>query len=286
MASAGSIESVLLLEREYKALQRDPSHRPNFYFLIDRLISNLRHIPRTVFGPPAGEEERAKLTELREEAEEAEAAHRIAEEADEGSTSRKRKFEGLEEKKRALEEENDGKRKELEEESRRLKAVEEAERRAREQRAKNPRTARRRRSRRKLQKLTLQHVRMPNKLIKTSFLHFRRLRKRLKHSRSLWEEPWKLQLFSAVKRSMPSSMLRPRTCPQVKARPRIPTGLKIKSGKRKLSEGSSKSEKQEGSEVPTSTSPLEDSLRMVKDFWNARTHRSQMSGKESYEKSY
>ena len=47
MEKAGSIESVLLLEREYKALQRDPSHRPNFYFLIDRIISNLRHIPRT-----------------------------------------------------------------------------------------------------------------------------------------------------------------------------------------------------------------------------------------------
>ena len=136
-------KSVLLLEREYKALQRDPSHRPNFYFLIDRLISNLRHIPRTVFGPPAGEEERIKLTKLREEeeAEDAEAAKRAAakvEEADEGSASRKRKLEELEEKKRALEEENDRKRKELEEESRRLRAVEEAERRAREQRSRNP----------------------------------------------------------------------------------------------------------------------------------------------------
>ena len=137
MESAGSIESVLLLEKEYKALQRDPSHRPNFYFLIDRLISNLRHIPRTVFGPPpAGEEERIKLMELRRE-EEAEAAQRAAEEVDEGSASRKRKLEELEEKKRALEEENDRKRKELEEESRRLKAVEEAERRAREQRSRN-----------------------------------------------------------------------------------------------------------------------------------------------------
>ena len=143
METAGSIESVLLLEREYKALQRDPSHRPNFYFLIDRLISNLRHIPRTVFGPPAGEEERIKLTKLREEeeAEDAEAAKHAAarvEEADEGSASRKRKLEELEEKKRALEEENDRKRKELEEESRRLRAVEEAERRAREQRSRNP----------------------------------------------------------------------------------------------------------------------------------------------------
>ena len=144
METAGSIESVLyLLEREYKALQRDPSHRPNFYFLIDRLISNLRHIPRTVFGPPAGEEERIKLTKLREEeeAEDAEAAKHAAarvEEADEGSASRKRKLEELEEKKRVLEEENIRKRKELEEEARRLRAVEEAERRAREQRSRNP----------------------------------------------------------------------------------------------------------------------------------------------------
>ena len=37
-----------------KHFSETPSHRPNFYFLIDRLISNLRHIPRTVFGPPAG----------------------------------------------------------------------------------------------------------------------------------------------------------------------------------------------------------------------------------------
>ena len=141
MESAGTIESVLLLEKEYKALKRDPSHKPNFYFIIDRLISNLRYIPRTVYGPPAGEEERIKLMELRkeEEAEEAEAAQRVAEEVDEGSASRKRKLEELEEKKRALEEENDRKRRELEEESRRLKAVEEAERRAREQRSRNPR---------------------------------------------------------------------------------------------------------------------------------------------------
>ena len=126
-----------------KALQRDPSHKPNFYFLIDRLISNLRHIPRTVFGPPAGEEERVKLTKLREaeEAEDAEAAKNAAagmEEADEGSASRKRKLEELEEKKRVLEEESIRRRKELEEEFRRLRAVEEAERRARDQRSKNP----------------------------------------------------------------------------------------------------------------------------------------------------
>ena len=242
MESAGSIESVLLLEKEYKALQRDPSHRPNFYFLIDRLISNLRHIPRTVYGPPAGEEERIKLMELRkeEEAEEAEAAQRVAEGADEGSASRKRKLEELEEKKRALEEENNRKRKELEEESRRLKAVEEAERRAREiqeipeckyqlptrRRSRRPgssgklqnwwratsrRMARSRRSRKKLQKLTAQHVRIPSKPTKTSSLHFRKPRRRLKHSRNVWEELWKLQWLSAAKRNVPSSVLRPKT---------------------------------------------------------------------------
>ena len=92
---------------------------------------------------PAGEEERVKLTKLREEeeeAEDAEAAKKAAagvEEADEGSASRKRKLEELEEKKRVLEEEI-RKRKELEDESRRLRAVEEAERRAREQRSNNP----------------------------------------------------------------------------------------------------------------------------------------------------
>ncbi|OLP78410.1 hypothetical protein AK812_SmicGene41411 [Symbiodinium microadriaticum] len=91
----------------------------------------------------AGEEERVKLTKLREEeeeAEDAEAAKKAAagvEEADEGSASRKRKLEELEEKKRVLEEEI-RKRKELEDESRRLRAVEEAERRAREQRSNNP----------------------------------------------------------------------------------------------------------------------------------------------------
>ena len=143
MESAGTIESVLLLEKEYKAMARDPSHKPNFYFIIDRLISNLRYIPRTVYGPPAGEEERPKLMELRrkEEAEEAEAAQCAEEEVDEVSASRKRKIEELEEKKRALEEENDRKRKELEDESRILKAVEEAERRAREQRSRNPKAA-------------------------------------------------------------------------------------------------------------------------------------------------
>ena len=132
MENAGSIESVILLEREYKALQRDPSHRPNFFFLID--------VPRTVFGPAAGEEERAKLTKLREE-EEAEAAQPAAaeaEEMDEGSASRKRKLDELEQKKKALEEENAKKQKEIEDEAKRIRAVEEAERRAKEQRAKNP----------------------------------------------------------------------------------------------------------------------------------------------------
>ena len=318
MESAGSIESVLLLEREYKALQRDPSHRPNFYFLIDRLISNLRHIPRTVFGPPAGEEERIKLMELRgeEEAEEAEAAHRAAEEVDEGSASRKRKLEELEEKKRALEEQNDRKRKELEEESRRLKAVEEAERRAREQRSRTPeykyqlparrrsrrpgssgklqnwwrttssRTARSRRSRKKPQKLTPQHVRIPNKLMKTSSLRFRKPRRRLKHSRSVWEEPWKPQWLSAAKRSVPSSTLRPKTSVRAqkyhefKARPQIPAGLQERIRKEKAQqEESSKPGKKEGSEVPTSTKPG--------PFWGVRARKQpaeEEPGKEWREK--
>ncbi|OLQ03254.1 hypothetical protein AK812_SmicGene13798 [Symbiodinium microadriaticum] len=127
-----------------KLAQRDPSHRPNFYFILDRLISNLRHIPRTVFAPPAGEAERIQLEKLREEeeeAEDAEAAKKATagmEEGDEGSASRKRKLDELEEKKRVLEEENSRRKQELEEEARRIRAVEEAERRAREQRSKNP----------------------------------------------------------------------------------------------------------------------------------------------------
>ena len=118
--------------------------RTSTSFCLDRLISNLRHIPRTVFGPPAGEEERIQLTKLREEeeeAEDAEAAKKAAagmKEGDEGSASRKRTLDELEEKKRVLEEGNIRKKQELEDEARRIRAVEEAERRAREQRSKNP----------------------------------------------------------------------------------------------------------------------------------------------------
>ncbi|CAE7612634.1 unnamed protein product, partial [Symbiodinium sp. KB8] len=105
MENAGSIESVLLLEREYKGKKKG-------------LI---------------------KLTKLREE-EEAEAAQPEAEAEvlDEGAASRKRKLDELEQKKKALEAENAKKQKEIEDEAKRILAVEEAERRAKEQRAKNP----------------------------------------------------------------------------------------------------------------------------------------------------
>ena len=260
MESAGTIESVLLLEKEYKALKRDPSHKPNFYFLIDRLISNLRHIPRTVYGPPAGEEERIKLMELRkeEEAEEAEAAQSTAEGMDEGSASRKRKLEELEEKKRALEEENTRKRKELEEESRRLKAVEEAERRAREQRSKNPRVEvpiasekekqetwferkatelvenyiqaygpQQKKAKEAAEKSTTQHVKTPSRPMKTSSLHFRKLRRRLRHFRNVWEEP---VAFGREEERAQQCIQAKDKCtrpevPRVKARPQIPASL-------------------------------------------------------------
>ena len=358
MESAGSIESVLLLEKEYKALQRDPSHRPNFCFLIDRLISNLRHIPRTVYGPPAGEEERIKLMELRreEEAEEAEAAQRVAEEVDEGSASRKRKLEELEEKKRALEEENDRKRnlrssrKNLEDSrlSRKLNVEPEsnvreipeykyqlpARRRSRRPgssgklqnwwRTTSSRTARSRRSRRKPQKLTLQHVRIPSKPMKTLYLHFRKPRRRLKYSRSVWEEPWKPQWLSAAKRSVPSSMLRPKTSVRAQKyhelKPDLRSLLDFKRGsrKRKLSRKSrvnlgrrkdlkyqrrpsqdrsgefvlesnllKKNQERNGEKRSLKMyGKLEDSSRKVKGTWNASTHRSRKNGRISYEKSY
>ena len=68
-------------------------------------------MPRTVFGPAAGEEERAKLIKLRKE-EDAEAAQPDvgAEEPNEESVSRKRKLDELEQKK-ALEEESAKKQK-------------------------------------------------------------------------------------------------------------------------------------------------------------------------------
>ena len=93
-------------------------------------------MPRSVYGPPAGEEEKAKLAKLREaeEAEEAEAAE--AEVPDAEAESRKRKLDELEQKKKALQKENAKKQREIEEEEKRIRAVEEAGRRAKEQRAK------------------------------------------------------------------------------------------------------------------------------------------------------
>ena len=101
MEHAGCIESVMLLEKEYKALRQDSSHRPNFYSLIDRIISNLKYVPRNVYGPPAGQEERIGLETLRKEcqAEDAQADPEVSTrmEVDEESASRKRKLEELEE---------------------------------------------------------------------------------------------------------------------------------------------------------------------------------------------
>ena len=309
MESAGSIESVL---------QRDPSHRPNFYFLIDRLISNLRHIPRTVFGPPAGEEERIKLTKLREEeeAEEAEAAHRAAEEADEGSASRKRKLEELEEKKRALEEENDRKRKELEEESRRLKAVEEAERRAREQRSRNPKVQVPVASEK--EKGETWFERKATELVENYIQAYGPQQKKSKEAAETYTTACKnseqahedfisaLQktqekaevLQKCLGRALEAAMAfgreeeraqqyaqakdkcsRPEV-PRVKARPQIPAELQERIRKEKAQqEGSSKPGKKEESEVPTSTKPG--------PFWGVRARKQpaeEEPGKEWREK--
>ena len=294
MESAGSIESVLLLAKEYKALQRDPSHRPNFYFLIDRLISNLRHIPRTVYGPPAGEEERIELMELRreEEAEEAEAAQRVAEGVDEGSASRKRKLEELEEKKRALEEENDRKRKELEEESRRLKAVEEAERRAREQRSRNPRVQVPVASEKEKQETWFE--RKATELVENYIQAYGPQQKKSKEAAETYSTACEdsrqahedfisaLQktqekaetLQKCLGRALEAAVAfgreeeRAQQCaqakdkctrpevPRVKARPQIPAGLQERIRKEKAQqEGSSTPGKKEESEVPTSTRP-------------------------------
>ena len=316
--AAGSIESVLLLEREYKALQRDPSHRPNFYFLIDRLISNLRYIPRTVFGPPAGEEERIKLTKLREqeEAEEAEAAQRAAEGAGEGSASRKRKLEELEEKKRALEEENDRKRKELEEESRRLKAVEEAERRAREQRSRNPRVQVPVASEK--EKGETWFERKATELVENYIQSYGPQQKKSKEAAETYttacknSEQAQEDFISALQktqekaevlqkclgRALEAAMAfgreeeraqqyaqakdkcsRPEV-PRVKARPQICAGLQERIRKeRAQQEESSKSGKKEGSEVPTSTKPG--------PFWGVRARKQpaeEEPGKEWREK--
>ena len=66
------------------------------------------------------------------------------------------------------------------------------------------RMARSRRSRRKLQKLTAQHVRTPSRPMKTSSLHFRKPRRRLRHFRNVWEEPWKLQWLSPRRGTCPA----------------------------------------------------------------------------------
>ncbi|CAE7250037.1 unnamed protein product, partial [Symbiodinium sp. CCMP2456] len=144
LENAGCIESIVLLEKEYKALRQDPSHRPNFHSLIDQIISNFKYIPRTVRdGPPAGQEEKKGLEELKKECQaeesQAETPGGPAEmEHDEESATRKRKLEELEEKRRVLAEENARMQEEIEKETKRIKSVEEAEQRAREQRAKNP----------------------------------------------------------------------------------------------------------------------------------------------------
>ena len=102
------------------------------------------------------------------------------------------------------------------------------------------RTARSRRSRRKPQKHTPQHVRTPNRPRKTSYLHFRKLRRRLKYCRNVWEEPWKLQWLSAAKRSVPSSTLRPKTSVRAQKYRELKPDLrslldsKKESGKREL----------------------------------------------------
>ena len=294
MENAGTIESVLLLEKEYKALARDPSHKPNFYFIIDRLISNLRHIPRTVYGPPAGEEERIKLMELlrEEEAEEAEATQRVAEEVDEGSASRKRKLEELEEKKRALEEENDRKRKELEEESRRLKAVEEAERRAREQRSRNPRVQVPVASEKEKQETWFE--RKATELVENYIQAYGPQQKKSKEAAETYSRTCEdskqahedfisaLQktqekaetLQKCLGRALEAAVAfgreeeRAQQCaqakdkctrpevPRVKARPQIPSGLQERIRKEKAQqEGSSTSGKKEESEVPTPAKP-------------------------------
>ena len=294
MENAGSIESVLLLEKEYKALERDPSHKPKFYFIIDRLISNLRHIPRTVYGPPAGEEERIKLMELRreEEAEEAEATQRVAEEVDEGSAPRKRKLEELEEKKRALEEENDRKRRELEEESRRLKAVEEAERRAREQRSRNPRVQVPVASEKEKQETWLE--RKATELVENYIQAYGPQQKKSKEAAETYSRTCEdskqahedfisaLQktqekaetLQKCLGRALEAAVAfgreeeRAQQCaqakdkctrpevPRVKARPQIPAGLQERIRKEKAQqEGSSTPGKKEESEVPTPAKP-------------------------------
>ena len=242
MESAGTIESVLLLEKEYKAMARDPSHKPNFYFIIDRLISNLRYIPRTVYGPRQGKKRGSSLWNFGE-----------------GKKPRKPKLPSTQKKKwmkfppqgngrskswkrrsvpwrkRMIESERSSRMNPEDLKlSRKLNVEPEnnvheipkqqckyqlpASRRSRKPgsngklqnswRITSRRVARSRRSRRKLQKFTAEHARIPGRPRRTSSLHFRKPRRRLKHSRSVWEEPWRLPCFSAEKRSVLSSMLR------------------------------------------------------------------------------
>ena len=241
----------------------------------------------------AGEEERIKLMELRrEEAEEAEAAQRVAEEVDEGSASRKRKLEELEEKKRALEEENDRKRKELEEESRRLKAVEEAERRAREQRSRNPRVQVPVASEKEKQETWFE--RKATELVENYIQAYGPQQKKSKEAAETYSTACEdskqahedfisaLQktqekaetLQKCLGRALEAAVAfgreeeRAQQCaqakdkctrpevPRVKARPQIPAGLQERIRKEKAQqEGSSTPGKKEESEVPTSTKP-------------------------------
>ena len=185
------------------------------------------------------------------------------------------------------------------------------------------RMARSRRSRRKPQKLTAQHVRIPGKPTKTSSLHFSKPRRRLKLSRNVWEEPWKLQWLSAAKRNVPSSVLRPKTsvCAQkyheLKPDLRFLLDFKKESGRQRLSRkgqvhlGRRKNLKYQ--RRPSQYHPWEfvlesnllkknqerngerrslamygklgDSSRKVKGTWNASTHRSRKNGRMDCEKS-
>ena len=61
MENAGSIESVLLLEREYKALQHDPSHRPNFFSLSIRLSRMSGIYPGQYSAPRQGKKKGLSL---------------------------------------------------------------------------------------------------------------------------------------------------------------------------------------------------------------------------------
>ncbi|CAE7193589.1 unnamed protein product [Symbiodinium sp. KB8] len=116
---AGKADEVPSASRHSK---RNPAHRPNFLRLIDQIVANFKYVPRSLYGTPSGEEEKAKLAKLRE-AEEREVAE--AEVPDAEAESGKRKLDELEQRKKALEEENAKKQREIEEEEKRIRAVEE-----------------------------------------------------------------------------------------------------------------------------------------------------------------